>query len=428
MIELTPQQRGCVDKCKEILKRYMLLYLAAEVRCGKTLMSMTVARELGYKRILFLTKLKAIGSIEDDLRKSEYQFEKFKILNYEQMLTPNAPKPEYDLVILDEASVLAKYPKPGKITQKVKEICKGRAVLLMSGTPTAESPSQIFHQLWVSDKSPFSVHANFYKWFKEYGIPKKLWVNGFQINSYKLADETKIKEVTKHYMVTFSQKEAGFESFVEEHVFNVAIDERMYRLMRVLKKDKVYEMKNGCTILADTPVKLQSSFHQISSGTIIALRGEEKEAHVLDESKVWFIKTKFAGQKIAIYYKFIAEGELLRKHFPNHTDDPDEFNKSHNKEFICQIVSGRMGVNLSTADWLVMYNIDFSATSYFQVRARMQVRDRKKASKLAWIFSENGIEKYVYKAVTKKLDFTNDYFKAAVKEMQNQQLEIHAGK
>jgi hypothetical protein len=41
-----------------------------------------------------------------------------------------------------------------------------------------------------------------------------------------------------------------------------------------------------------------------------------------------------------------------------------------------QIVAGREGVNLSTADALVFYNIDFSATSYWQARARLQTKDR----------------------------------------------------
>ena len=144
----------------------------------------------------------------------------------------------------------------------------------------------------------------------------------------------------------------------------------------------------------------------------------EEKRTVLDESKAWFIRTRFAGQKIGILYKFIAEGELLRRIFPNHTDSPEEFNKNDHLVFIRQVVSGREGVNLSTADALVMYNIDFSATSYWQARARMQTKDRRKASKLYWIFSERGLEHFIYKAVCEKKNFTLEYFKKAVKEMQ----------
>jgi hypothetical protein len=58
-----------------------------------------------------------------------------------------------------------------------------------------------------------------------------------------------------------------------------------------------------------------------------------------------------------------------------------------------------------------MYNIAFSATTYWQVRARMQTKDRVKASKIAWIFSKHGLERSVYNSVCRKKDFTNSYFK-----------------
>jgi hypothetical protein len=41
-------------------------YLAMEVRTGKTLTSLSVAEELGARNVLFLTKKKAISSIEAD--------------------------------------------------------------------------------------------------------------------------------------------------------------------------------------------------------------------------------------------------------------------------------------------------------------------------------------------------------------------------
>jgi hypothetical protein len=60
---------------------------------------------------------------------------------------------------------------------------------------------------------------------------------------------------------------------------------------------------------------------------------------------------------------------------------------------------------------MVMYNIAFSATSYYQARARIQTRDRTKAAKLYWIFSDHGIEDKVYGVVKKKKNFTSYYFK-----------------
>jgi hypothetical protein len=57
-----------------------------------------------------------------------------------------------------------------------------------------------------------------------------------------------------------------------------------------------------------------------------------------------------------------------------------------------------------------MYNIDFSATSYWQVRARMQFKDRTTAANVVWLFSDLGIEEKVYKAVSAKKNFTVSYY------------------
>lgn len=410
MIDLRPEQRTTIDKAKAILSEKNIVYLACEVRTGKTFMGITTAYESGWRNVLFVTKKKALENIQADFYKMALNM-RLKIVNFEQV---HKLIDEFDGFIIDESHALGAFAKPSNRTKILRDLIGTKPVILMSGTPTPESPSQIFHQFWISQYGPFQQYTNFCKWAKDFVIVKKKFISGFQINDYSEAKEYLVNQATAPFMVNLSQVEAGFTSFVDEEILTVKIDERLYSLMKVLKKDKLYKTKDGLTIIADTPVKLQSLFHQISSGTVKIHIDEKNEVRkILDESKAWFIKTRFAGQKIAIFYKFIGEGELLRKIFPNHTDNPTEFNNS-DKDFICQVVSGREGTNLSTADALVMYNIDFSATSYWQARARMQTKDRQKASKLYWIFSEKGLEHFIYKAVVKKQNYTKKFF---VKDM-----------
>ncbi len=60
---------------------------------------------------------------------------------------------------------------------------------------------------------------------------------------------------------------------------------------------------NTLRVLADTSVKLMQKLHQAFSGTIIV--DEPKvEARVYDYTKAEYIRDRFAGQKIAIFYKF----------------------------------------------------------------------------------------------------------------------------
>lgn len=414
MISLRPEQRTTVDLAKEVLFQKRIVYLAAEVRTGKNFMSFTIAKESGWNRLVFVTKKKALIGVNSDYNAWGQKFDFFMAVNFEQVYKLINAGLIIDGLIIDEAHATGQHPKPSQRTKALKELIGDKRVILMSGSPHPETPSQIFHQFWITQYGPFQQYKNFYKWAHDYVDIKQRRINGWPVNDYSHAREEEVKAAIRPYMVHFSQQDAGFTSLVEEEILRVPIDERMYSLMKILKRDKVYKMKSGDTILADTPVKLQSLFHQLSSGTLTIAEAIDnkivRKRFTLDESKAWFVKSKFTGQKIAIFYKFIAEGELLRKVFTNHTDNPEVFNKTSDITFICQIVSGREGINLSTADALIMYNIDFSATSYWQGRARMQTKNRTVASKMYWVFSERGIESFVYKAVVKKQNYTKAFF------------------
>jgi hypothetical protein len=183
-----------------------------------------------------------------------------------------------------------------------------------------------------------------------------------------------------------------------------------YHLAEKLKKDRVYTGKDKNVILADTAAALLTKLHQIYSGSVI---DESGEGIIFDRSKVYYIKEHFKGQKIAIFYKYKAEYTMLVLNFgyDRLTSDPAKFNESDSLIFVSQITSGREGINLSSADALVMLNIDFSAVSYWQARARLQSKDREDAAKVYWLFADGGIEQKIYNMVKDKKDYTLSYFR-----------------
>jgi len=192
-----------------------------------------------------------------------------------------------------------------------------------------------------------------------------------------------------------------------ENVLEVELQPLTYEIMRKLRKDLVVEGKDE-VILADTAVKLMIKMHQLCSGTIKFESGNSK---VIDDTKARFIKEKFKDKKIGIFYKFKEELSALKSVFGKEdlTEELDEFNATE-KNIALQIVSGREGISLRQAEALVYYNIDFSATSYWQSRDRMTTKDRLK-NDVYWIFAKRGIESDIYKAVTKKKDYTLNHFK-----------------
>lgn len=401
MNELRDYQIEISEKSVKILRSKMIVYISSEVRTGKTLMALNTCKLYGAKKVLFLTKKKAIQSILNDYNNFGYvnDFE-IVVINNESMSKAIG---KFDLIIHDESHRFASFPKPSKGAKEFKERFSNLPIILLSGTPTPENYSQIFHQFWISKFSPFG-NITFYQWAKTFVNVKQKHLGYGIINDYTEARQELIKHILDPYFVTFTQKEAGFTSEVKESVLYCEMKPITYNLIKQLKKDLVIEGKDEI-ILSDTAVKLMSKCHQLYSGTIKFESGNRK---VIDNSKALFIQDKFK-EKIAIFYKFQAEFEALQDVFKdNLTNNLDEFN-STNKNIALQIVSGREGISLKEAKYLVYYNMDFSATSYWQSRDRLTTKDRL-SNEIFYIFARGGIEDSIYKSVKNKKNFTTSYF------------------
>jgi hypothetical protein len=405
-LQLRDYQEDLANRAYQILKNNGLVYLAMEVRTGKTLTALAVAENYDARNVLFVTKKKAIDDIKSQAEKLGTYF-KLEVVNFEQLHNVND---EFDLVIIDEAHSLGAFPTPSLRAKELKRICNGKAIIFLSGTPTPESFSQLYHQMWVSTFSPFKDYKNFYGWARDYVEIRQKYLYGKTINDYSFAKRELIELQTSHLFLAFTQEEAGFTELVKENVLYVKMEENTYKFADRLRIDKVITNKEGKSVLGDTVVKLMNKLHQIYSGSVI-VDAPDREGKVFDYTKAEFIKQYFAGKKIAIFYKFAAEQMAIKWIMGKCYEDPTEFNNASDGCFISQIVSGREGVNLSSADALVFYNIDFSATSYWQSRARIQTKDRVKEAQIYWVFSEGGIEDKIYKAVMDKKDYTLQYFK-----------------
>ena len=389
----------------KILSKYNLVYLSMQVRTGKSVTSMEIARLYGAKNVLFLTKKKAMSSIQSDYEDFGYA-EHFSIMivNDESM---HKIVGDFDLVIHDEHHRFGAFPKPGTSTKLFKDKYASKPMIFLSGTPCPESFSQIYHQFWVSIYSPWYGYKNFYKWANDYVNVKQKKINSFMINDYTAGIEDKIMADISKYMVTFTQEQAGFTSKIEEEVLYVKMKPQTYQLTNKLLKDLVIEGKDE-VILGDTPAKLLQKIHQLYSGTV---KFESGNSMILDTTKAEFIKQRFAGKKIGIFYVFKEELNALKQVFGDMlTTDLDEFDFTEKEVIALQIVSGREGISLRNADYLVFYNIQHSAVSYIQSKDRMSTIDRL-SNKIYWVFSDGGIEDKIYKVVKSKMKYTTNIFK-----------------
>jgi hypothetical protein len=404
MIQLRDYQIDIIAKGTKIIQQYGFVYLAMEVRCGKTLTSLGIAKYLFSEKVLFLTKKKAISSIQNDYNMLGPLYH-LTVINYESLHKIDTT--DWDLIICDEAHCLGNFAKPSKRAIQVKDlIAKTKAkVILLSGTPTPESYSQMYHQVYGIPNNPFKEFKTFYKFCSKFVNVKTKMINGLMMNDYSDGLPT-ILEAMNPFTINYTQAEAGFVAKTIEEVFEVELKESTYKLIKKLTRDLVVQGKEE-VILGDTPVKLMSKVHQLYSGTI---KFESGKSMVIDTTKAEFIKEQWEGCQIGIFYKFKEELVALQQVFGDElTTDLDEFNATY-KNISLQIVSGREGISLKKAEYLVYYNIDFSATSYWQSKDRMTTKERLE-NQVFWIFAKGGIEHEIYKAVTKKKDYTLAHFK-----------------
>jgi hypothetical protein len=403
-LSLRPYQERIITLGTNIVRTRGLLYLMLATRTGKTLISLSIANHLGAQRVLFLTKRKAISSILADYGLSGYGF----VLNILSMDSADKAGRGYDLIIIDEAHAIGAYPKPSLRAKRIKMVVGNTPVIFLSATPAPESWSSIYHQVWVSARSPFVQFRNFYEWAKAgYVVTKERRLSGVTIRDYSQADMAHIKADIVPYMITLSQEEAGFAQNIQEHFMLVTMHPGIPGLIRKLLTNRYYQFKDGSEIVCDTPAKLASKVHQIASGTVL---DEIGVGHILDDAKGRAIREKFKNRKIVIFYKFVTEFELLKKVFQNWTDDPEIFRLEKDSVFLGQFISAREGLELSTADCAVFFNIDFAWLSFAQARERIQRKDRETQPELWWVFSDTGVEEKIHRVVMKKRKYTAAIF------------------
>ena len=405
---LRSYQEEIAEQGLAILSKYKIVYLAMEVRCGKTLTALSIAERYGAKNVLFLTKKKAVesGTIQNDYNLLAPSYS-ITITNNESLHKVTGT---YDLLISDENHRTGSYPKPNMMTKEIKERFGHLPMIFLSGTPCIESSSQLYHQFWISNYSPFSEYKTFYKWAARYVKEKYKYLYGKQIRDYSDAKTEDIMQVLNKYFIYYTQEQAGFETKIKENVIYYEETPRITKLKEQLLANGIIQSTTD-NILADTPAGLMTKLHQMESGTVIT---ESGASYVIDKSKATFVRDYFKGKKIAIFYYYQKELELLKEIFSETlTTDFDEFVNT-DKNFCIQQKTGSEAISLKEADALVYFSFGFSGKDFVQGRNRMTTKERAE-NNVYIILCKGGFNEKLYKVVSQKKRyneaiFNKDYF------------------
>jgi len=402
-------QRRAGRKIKSKLLQYGICILAGEVRSGKTLAVIYACKLIGVKNVLTISKKGALIGIK------EVSPNTYTVTNYHQV--KNLDIKEYDLIWLDEfhryISNAGKKRPP--IWKDLLPICYYTPIIFSSGTPTPETYASIYSPLALSCKSPFNKYKNYADWHKDYGVPYNK-VIGY--DEYKRKVKTaigwdkgntpKIKKAIEHLVVSITQEEAGHKYFAKDKLHYIPLSHRQQRVYDVLDKDKMYELRDDYTILADTAGKLLQKKHQISGGFVNAVDDFDEsktKVHSFNRiPKVQYILDNFDIENTIILAYYIPEQKYLADIFPH----------------VASLGKNSDGVDYSHYEHLIIYSFGFHAVTYEQVRAR-QMNFNTRDSDVIVHFLISGVDEYVYEAVKNKEDFTASWYHKAVKKDKKKQ-------
>ncbi len=402
-MELYEHQEELIKQAKPILEKYKMVYIAAETRTGKTLAAIHLLKD-DFKKILVVTKKKAISSWNSDIKLSKVK--NFDVINYESIHKMDSK--EYDVIVLDEAHSIGSYPKPSQRAKQLKEMAKDKSIVYLSATPSAETYSQIFHQLWVSSFTPFE-EKSFYQWYKNYGEDDSIFINGMFIKQYKASHGEMIMDMVNHLIVTMTKEKANFDVFVNERIHQVEVDEDYLSALEYFKSNRIITIDEN-EIVAETSASALNKLHQLNGGTI---KVNDKLSLIVSHHKVNYIKENLGNdEKIVILCNYIKERDLLLTRLANSTDEVEEFKNGSFKYFIGYIKTFSEGVDFSYADSMIIYSLNFSATTYLQSKERLANKKRVKPIVVHYLFTKGGIDEYIYQAVSNKMNFTNSYYKS----------------
>ena len=402
-MELYEHQEELINQAKPILRKYKLVYIAAETRTGKTLAAIHLLKD-DFKKILVVTKKKAISSWNSDIKLSKVK--NFDVINYESIHKMDSK--EYDVIVLDEAHSIGSYPKPSQRAKQLKEMAKDKSIVYLSATPSAETYSQIFHQLWVSSFTPFE-EKSFYQWYKNYGEDDSIFINGMFIKQYKASHGEMIMDMVNHLIVTMTKEKANFDVFVNERIHQVEVNEDYLSALEYFKSNRIITIDEN-EIVAETSASALNKLHQLNGGTI---KVNDKLSLIVSNHKVNYIKENLGNdEKIVILCNYIKERDLLLTRLANSTDEVEEFKNGSFKYFIGHIKTFSEGVDFSYADSMIIYSLNFSATTYLQSKERLANKKRVKPIVVHYLFTKGGIDEYIYQAVSNKMNFTNSYYKS----------------
>ncbi len=428
------------EHANEIAKRdtYALWW---SPRTGKTLTTTLGLKRAGIERVIVLCPSVVKPVWESELSEHGFDVEMYKpsgkrkpaqslVINYESVWRPKAAVDltQYDAIVFDESIRLQNYNSKGMAFwfANLKRLPKKR--ILLSGAPCPESVLQVAPQLWLLNGGS-SRFMDFYEYL----------YNNWTYNemSYKWKpNTTEVAKRLENAMSlaghTLDQKDIGVEVVKVYEYLTATPSKREKEVFKAIRTATEYKNKDGKVMPlfahdADSERQRFQLYRQASSGLnmldglnpesitsskLIALRDFITNIHddYKDERFVVFTAYRHTVRNVCE----LLRGKGLEVGTLTGDDNEDERNENL-KQFqageldvmVVNVVVGKMGIDLSLANYLIYAENSYSGDARIQSEERATRLDKKGVVQVIDCVLDvtPNVDKSVAEAVKSKRDF-----------------------
>ena len=381
-IRYKPHQIETAAKVAETLRNKGVCLLQGEMRTGKTRAAIKTAELLKIPSMLVVTTKNAIEGWQREVDAVGTQVE-VTLINYDSV--HKVPKRDWPLVVVDESHKIGRPGKPTNRFTRLKKHINKSAVLLMTGTPMAESPLALYYQFALSAYHPFPRCPTFYDFFRLWGLPSPIRINGRQIETYKRAQPALLSHI-KPWVVTLTQEMAGITAQATDQVHVVPLDADTKLMLQHLK---AFGQVEDPQAYFDTDMGARLALHQLEAGAFLV---DGDIVMTPNTELVDYIKATFPQDGLGLMAHYRSTRAKLALELPH----------AH----IFSSTAHAEGVDLSHLKTFVVVNTGFSGAQHVQRRDRIVNMNTSSRRVVHHLVTDGGISADVYDAVSKKRDFT----------------------
>jgi SNF2 family DNA or RNA helicase len=362
--------------------------------CDVWVKQLSLHSDISNKNTLNLHSISSVNKVtklKEFLKSECKEFEgdtKILICNYESVwrkpFSNFLIKQKIDCVICDESHrIKSPSSKVSLFLTRLGKVVPNR--FLMTGTPLAENPCDIYAQYRFLQPKIFGT--NFRDFCDRYQNidPIKTAKVGFPIlddkNPYKNMDELKDKMFSCAFKIKSSIKLPSTTDIVEEFL----LSPKCSKLYKEAKNEGVLEFKEG-TMETSNVLALITRLQQITSGYIpIQLDDGSTKIKCIDKSKVEHLSLILDGiskhDPVVIFTKYKKEIKDIRKlcklleisysELSGRKNTLNEWQEGKSRILVVQYQLGSEGIDLTRARYCIYYSLTHSLTLYEQSRKRV---------------------------------------------------------